>query len=241
MIEAMATPQIVDKTLSHDDRMFEGNMEHYFSCGESALNVIRQTHSIAGADAPKRILDYGAGAGRVTRWLKASFPKSEIQACDVSERDMDFLRSTFGIFAWAVAPDATRLNLAVTYDLIWVGSVITHLPESASKTLIEKLLAACNPGGLLVLSFHGEFALERQETTNFKYIDDYQWSQIKAAYLATGYGYADYKGQSDYGISVIDPRWLITFLRVLAIPKRIVLLSECAWDGHHDVLAIQRN
>jgi SAM-dependent methyltransferase len=240
MIEATPTRQTLDKTISHDDCMFQGNVEHYFSCGESAMNVIRLARLVAGADVPKRILDYGAGAGRVTRWLKASFPRSEIHACDIREQDMDFLRTYFGVCAWAVATDPTRLNLTVMYDLIWVGSVITHLPEMATKTLIEKLLAACNPGGLLVLSSHGEFAVERQETTNFRYIDNNPWSRIKAGYLATGYGYADYNGQSDYGISVIDPRWLLTFSKTLTTRKRVALLSERAWDAHHDVLAIQR-
>jgi len=231
---------MIDKTLSHDDQMFHGNIEHYFSCGESALKVIQLARSAAVAAEPRRILDYGAGAGRVTRWLKATFPKSEIHARDVREQDLDFLRTTFGVVAQAVAPDPTHLNLAETYDLIWVGSVITHLPEAATKILIEKLFASCEPGGLLVLSFHGAFAVERQETTGYKYNDDYGWSQIKVGYQASGYGYADYKGQSDYGISVIDPRWLITFVELMKIPKRIVLFSERAWDAHHDVLAIQR-
>jgi SAM-dependent methyltransferase len=240
MIEAVATRQTVHKTISHDDQTFRGNLEHYFSSGESALNIIRLALSLAGANEPKRILDYGAGAGRVTRWLKASFPRSEIHACDVREQDMDFVRSTFGVYGRAVASDPTSLNLTETYDLVWMGSVITHMPETATKTLIEKILAACNPGGLLVLSFHGAFAIEIQETTNFKYIGGDQWSRIKAGYLATGYGYADHRGQSDNGISLIDPRWLITFSKTLNIRNRIVLLSERAWDAHHDVLAIQR-
>jgi SAM-dependent methyltransferase len=229
----------VDKTLSSDD-VFRGNEEHYFACGESALTVIGAALDLAGIGTPKRILDFGAGAGRVTRWLKAAFPNSEIHACDIREQDMAFLRTAFGIEAWAVPPEPSHLIMPSHYDLIWVGSVITHLPEAATRTLVEKLLAACNPGALLVLSFHGKFAIENQETTDFKYIHGDGWCQIKSGYLKDGYGYADYERESGYGISVIDPRWLIALMSALPIKSQLVLLSERAWDKHHDVLSIQR-
>ena len=85
--------------------MFHGNVEHYFSCGESALSVILAAISLAGIETPKRILDFGAGAGRVSRWLKAEFPGSRIAGCDIREQDVTFLRSSLGIEAWAVSAD----------------------------------------------------------------------------------------------------------------------------------------
>ena len=220
--------------------MFHGNDEHYFTCGESALRVVSAALDLAEMEMPRRILDFGAGAGRVTRWFKARFPKSEIHACDIREQDIGFLRATLGVDAWVVPPEPTKLVLTSQYDLIWVGSVITHLPVASTQQLIEKLLLACNPNALIVLSFHGRYAINRHENTQFKYLHGTGWRKIKLGYLLTGYGYANYQGQSGYGISVITPQRMMRVVRALPIKSRLILLSERAWDGHHDVIAIQK-
>ena len=221
--------------------MFEGNPDHYFSCGESALRILLEAVSRAGMPIPAQILDFGAGAGRVTRWLKSAFPASSIACCDVRAEHMQFLRTQFGVDAWTVGTDIDALKIPGTYDLIWVGSVITHLSEAETRRLIDKLLSACNVGGLLVLSFHGPFAIERQrqQTTNSKYIHDDGWEEIERGYGATGYGYADYQRQKGYGISVCTPAWMTNVVNALP-GSRLVLMASRAWDGHHDVVAIQK-
>jgi SAM-dependent methyltransferase len=228
----------VDKTLSPDDGMFQGNAEHYFSCGKSALHVIQNAIGIAGAITPGHILDYGSGAGRVTRWMKAAYPTSSISACDVREQDVNFLRDAMGIKAWRVDP--SHFDIAPEqFDLIWVGSVITHLPEAGTRELIDNLLSTLRPNGLLVLSFHGQFAVDLHDNTAFKYIHDEGWQKIKRNYLADGYGYADYEGQDGYGISVCSPDWVTDLVNALSC-ARLVLISQRAWDNHHDVVAVQK-
>jgi len=232
-------PLNVDRTISPDDGMFAGNLDHYFSCGESALRILLEATELSGTETPARILDFGAGAGRVTRWLKAAFPASSISCCDTREGDMLFLHASYGAQTWTVGTDLDALDIPGQYDLIWVGSVITHLSETKTRKLISRLFSACDPGGLLVVSFHGQFAVERQEGTAFKYIDDDGWKDIKRGYSANGYGYADYKGQDGYGISVCTPAWMSDLVNALP-GSRLVLLKPCAWDHHHDVVAIQK-
>jgi SAM-dependent methyltransferase len=239
----------VDRRISPNDGMFAGNIEHYFACGESALRVLLEAIELAAALTPARILDYGAGAGRVTRWLRAAFPDAAISCCDLREGDMEFLRGLCGAETWPVGADIDALNIPGRYDLVWVGSVITHFSESKTKTLITRLLSACEPGGLVVLSFHGQFAVERHEGTPFKYIDDDGWQQIKHGYAERGYGYADYKPgwgadpalvrQYGYGVSVCTPEWMHSLVTGLA-GSRLVFVKPRSWDGHHDVVAIQR-
>lgn len=220
-------PSNVDRTISPDDGMFAGNLDHYFSCGESALRILLEATELSGTETPTRILDFGAGAGRVTRWLKAAFPDSSISCCDIREKDMVFLHALYGAETWTVGTDLDALEIPGQYNLIWVGSVITHLSETNTRKLIIRLLSACHPGGLLVLSFHGQFAVERQEGTEFKYIDDDGWKGIKRGYSANGYGYADYKGQDSYGLSVCTPAWMNAMVNALP-GSRLVLLKPCA-------------
>jgi SAM-dependent methyltransferase len=214
--------------------MFRGNIEHYFQCGVSALSIMQNVIGLAGLQ-PTTILDYGAGAGRVTRWLEAAFPDAEIHACDVQKEAVDFLRSTFNVKAWCVEADPSSLSFPSLYDVIWVGSVVTHLPEVHTRGLVSRLLKACRPNGILLLSFHGRAAFNRQESGEFSYIDDVSWARIKTEYLATGYGYADYPGFQEYGISVFSLAWACR----LVGEHRLFLLGEQLWDNHHDIIAIQ--
>ena len=236
-LEAMETPSQVNDVVAAHDAMFAGNLKHYLSCGRSALTVISAAIELAGLPPPASILDFGAGAGRVTRWLSATFGSACISACDLRAEDMDFLQQVFGVTAWVVDRDVRVLSVSGRYDLIWLGSVITHLSADNTLALMTKLAGCCTDGGLIIASFHGRRVIERQETSDYRYIGPEAWKLIKAGLSATGYGYADYTPNSGYGISVADPRWFLELSRSLGL--RLVMLGEQLWDGHHDVVAMQ--
>lgn len=224
--------------ISRDDGMYDGNSRHYLSCGASALNVILATLRLANVRDPIALLDFGAGAGRVTRWLRAAFPAAAIDACDLREQDCVFCRDRFNARTWTSGTEIASLHAPGTYDLIWLGSVITHLSSANAIALIDTILSWANPGGLIIASFHGRLALRRQNSGEFRYIHDMGWSEIKDSYEKVGYGYSDYAGQTGYGVSVTKPSWISGLLEHRA-HARLVVLTESAWDNHHDVVGIQ--
>lgn len=226
----------LDRTIFADDQMYRDNSDHYFSCGKSAADVLAAAARLTNV-TPETILDYGAGAGRVTRWLKMIFPAARIYACDVRADDMEFLRATFGAETWVVSPDVDTLDIPHCADLVWAGSVVTHLSRRDAAVLIAKLLSACNPGGLVAFSFHGSSVLSRGHAG---YIHKAAWARIKLGYYLTGYGYADYKGQKSYGISVCSPAWIVQLARSMS-DVQIKLLGERLWDDHHDVVVLAKS
>lgn len=230
--------RIVSTELSESDAMYHGNDRHYLSCGASAMNAILSAIHLANSPDPSAILDFGAGAGRVTRWLRAGFQQATIYAADIREQDMIFCQQTFGARTWISGLDIDGLSSPATYDLIWVGSVATHFSSARTVRMLSKLLAWTRPGGLVVMSFHGRYAFERQERGDFRYIDDAGWAVLKAEYEATGYGYADYEHQREYGISMTKPSWLARLIEGRS-DMDLVTLSERAWDDHHDIVAIR--
>jgi SAM-dependent methyltransferase len=237
----MHVPPIEDvrRELSQEDKMFEGDISHYLSVGASAIRIMRSAQELAGTVPPQKILDFGAGAGRVTRWMLATFPAAEIHACDVRDEDMLFLRETFRTKARVISPDLDLRMITDRYHLIWVGSVITHLPETGTRRLVHQLAQRLEPGGLLVVTFHGQRAIELGDSGSVNYIHDDAWQKIRAEYFSTGYGYADYKDQIGYGISVCQAPWILSLFNEMP-HSRLVLLSAGAWDNHHDVVAIQK-
>src|SRR4029453_405200 len=122
----------VNRHISPADQMLSGALdrEHYFDCGRSALECINKALLIASIPPKriKRILDLPCGHGRVLRHLKAAFPEAEIAACDLLRDGVDFCSSTFGATAIYSCDEPEAIPLKPeSFDLIWVGSLFTHL------------------------------------------------------------------------------------------------------------------
>ena len=235
----------IDTDIATSDAMYEdvaGGREHYFSVGSSALNIIVSVLALAGIESPKTILDFGCGAGRVTRWLRVAFPQSTISASDLRNDDLAFVSAKFGANTWVSGtdPDSMSMQQPLPFDLIWVGSVITHLEAVKTSSLIHKLFEWLTPGGLLITTFHGRKAVTIGNTRQYDYLGDRDlWDKVVAEYESAGYGYSDYLGVKGYGISLISHEWMIKLVNRVA-GSRIMLLGEALWDSHHDILALQK-
>lgn len=224
--------------ISANDAMYAGNRHHYFSCGASALTCVLHSLGMSDIEKPNRILDFGCGAGRVTRWLRAAFPDAIIHACDIREQDLDFVRQSCRAETWVSGIDIDALEPPNSYDVIWVGSVFTHLSAEVSTNLFDKLMKWLTPKGLLIFSVHGRFVLHRANMGDNIYGLGESWGKLLVAYENTGFGYADYPLQNGYGISVSKSEWWINLIEK-RIGMRLAFLSERAWDKHHDVIAVQ--
>ena len=194
---------------------------------------------LADAPDPNRILDFGAGAGRVTRWIRAAFPQAEIDVCDLRAPDMEFCAREFRANSWVSCTDFESVSAPGDYDLVWLGSVATHLPEEKVISLIDKTVSWCKHGALILITFHGRQALA-VHSAGFRYIATEQWSDIVDEYRAHGFGYADYPGESGYGISLAATSWVANVIEK-RLDVRLLTLAERVWDNHHDVLALQTN
>ena len=71
---------------------------------------------------------------------------------------MRFCRDQFRAETWVSGTDIAALSAPRRYDLIWVGSVLTHLSAPQARELIDKVLGWLNVGGLLVMSTIGRKA-----------------------------------------------------------------------------------
>jgi SAM-dependent methyltransferase len=223
--------------LHPNDKMFQGNHEHYLYVGATALNTINAHRGLIYASPPQSILDFGSGAGRVTRWLRAAFPTARLTASDLRLGDLRFCADTFGAESWMVETDIESLIPPNRFDLIWAGSVMTHLPEESTKQLLRKFCEWLGPGGTMTTSLHGRHWLKyyMNSDTRQRMHDP---PEIPSNYEASGYGYADYPQQAGYGLSIVTPTW--TASTAERIPDcRIVAFGEENW-GNHDILTLQK-
>ena len=220
------------------DSMYD-NPVHYLQCGASAYRVIAANVQLAEQADVAKILDFGAGAGRVARWLCAGFPHAEVTVTDLGEEYVRWCEQCLGTKGWVSDADIHALHAPDTYDVIWAGSVLTHLSAERSAELLKKFWQWTNVQGLVIATTHGRAALQLGDTGRIKYIDDYLWTGLKADYLRNGFGYCDYEAQKGYGISLTSLSWIVDFVETLP-NVRLVGLGENVWDWHQDVFAIQK-
>ena len=128
---------------SHPDRL-----EQYFLVGIEGLRLIpgrardrRQTPD------PKTILDLPCGYGRVLRLLRAAFPDAAITASDLDRGGVRFCEQTFGVEGAFSQRQLDDLSLGHTYELVWCGSLLTHLPEEDARAALRALVRHLAPGG----------------------------------------------------------------------------------------------
>lgn len=224
-----------ESRISPDDGMYKGDGNHYFRVGLSAVKCIDAAVTAAGNVHPKQILDLPCGHGRVLRLLVHRFPEAAITACDLDTDGVDFCTGTFGVSGVYSRPDLSALSLENQFDLIWCGSLVTHLDEPRIVALMKFFQRHLLPGGLLVFTAAGERVAEWMLSREFDYgIAKSAMPQITSRYREGGYAYTDYPYMPDYGISLTSPEWIRR--RIEQVGKlREVYFVQHGWDDHQDV------
>src|SRR5262249_1250156 len=122
------------------------------------------------------------------------------------------------------------------FDLIWVGSLFTHLPQDEMLRLLRYLRDQLRAPGLLIFTVHGPLVVnrlkERERTYN---LTEGAISEVLSAYNASGFGFASYQGQVNYGISIASSATIMNILSEVGMTP--VLYKAYGWAGHQDVYA----
>ena len=228
------------KDISPEDQMFDGNRDAYFAIGKSAMVAILPGLITSQKKNFSRILDFGCGYGRVGRHLRAFFKNAEIEFTDIKRDAIDFCAKTFRGNGFVSSTDFNDLKFTSKYDLIWVGSVFTHIDHERQKILFDKLFSALQPGGILVFTFHGRRCIEMKDSGKIAYIEEGRWNRIVNSYLSMGHGYERY-GREDLGDWGISMNTIESIIDLVTHRKnaRVVALSEAGWANHQDVIAVK--
>ena len=228
------------------DMMWNAKMpNHYFGVGLSNLHAIRQgvaaRAAFFGREPLRDILDFGCGCGRVTRFLRAAWPDARTWVTDLRKTDEAWVSKELGC---EVLP--TLMPAKDSFDLIFLGSVFTHLPEQRARDLLPALLAGLRAGGLLIFTTQGRSSYERLVHLDWEQARQHPWmsyrllppdvEKLVASYRHAGYGYVNYPGFSDYGVTVAPSQWYCDTVLELADVTQ-VMHWERGCDDHQDVLA----
>jgi SAM-dependent methyltransferase len=222
-----------------DQMHFGGNLDRYISVGADALRNVRAILNLCQAEEPKRILDLASGCGRVLRHFRYAYPAAHVVASDLMPHAVEFCENELGAKAHIGSANFTD-TFDEGFDLIWSGSLMTHLSEEKASLMLDMMLRSLSPGGLAIWTCHGRYTETLYRSGKWPYnISAERMEKLVSDFRDEKYGYCDYDHMKGYGISVTPLRWLAT--EISRHPSvRIVSLVERGWDNHQDVLAIQK-
>ena len=106
------------------------------------------------------ILDFGCGCGRVVRRL-ATLP-GDVHGSDFNAAAIAWCEQNLPFARFGDNDLAPPLRYgSESFDLVYALSVLTHLPVDLQHAWVEELSRVLRPGGLLLVTTHGERYLER--------------------------------------------------------------------------------
>lgn len=229
----------ISPVISPGETMFN---HWYDQVGQSTVRVILAAIAASQLDRVDKVMDLLCGHGRALRHLVAMFPGAQFTACDLDRAGVQFCAEEFGATPIVSEPDLAAVQFPDRYDIIWVGSLFTHVSKAQTAAWLAHLAGFLTDKGLIVATFHGRRSISLYDS--FPFIAADSWERILRDYEAIGYGYADYTRAENhdfiahsYGISVSRPETILGIAQ--AIPGvRVFSYVEAGWSDNQDVLVL---
>jgi CBS domain-containing protein/SAM-dependent methyltransferase len=188
----------VDWTIAPREKMYGGLRGPYVLAGTTAVMLIRRAMALAGVqNAPEAILDLPCGHGRVMRVLRAAFPDSTLIACDLDRDGVDFCAERFDAVPVYSDTDPARVRIEQPVDLIWVGSLLTHIDPARWNDFLDLFARVLRPGGILLLTTFDRPRLPILDAMNLP-----DPKQLLHERDERGVAFQSYVHDEDYGIAV---------------------------------------
>ncbi len=135
------------------------NPNHYMVSGLKAISeffgVFARYRDVRSVRA---LLDWGCGCGRVSQLIGKYHPDVALYGCDLDGEAVAWCRDNLpGRFSVAPATPPTAYGDELV-DAVLGYSVMSHLARDDQDRWLAELARLTAPGGILLLSVHGEFA-----------------------------------------------------------------------------------
>ncbi|MCP8899377.1 class I SAM-dependent methyltransferase [Gilvimarinus xylanilyticus] len=159
-------------TVHRNDQMLIHSLKHhcdanasvsqYYNVALQQFDTVRQILDFVyprTADSIK-FLDFACGYGRLSRLLSEYIPKKNLHVSEIQEEALRFVGEQFEIKTFPSAASPEDFSIDENYQVIWVASLFSHLPEHLFKHWLSKLYSLLTPDGILCFSVHDESLLQ---------------------------------------------------------------------------------
>ncbi len=169
--------------------------------------------------------------------------REEAVGAEALDRDaVDFCRTRFGAEGVYSQPDLRQLAFPAPFELVWCGSLLTHLSPERWPVALDSLIRWTREYGVIIFTTQGRCyasLLARGRTNVAENIDK---AALLAGFAATGFAYQRYfePELGDYGVTLASPEWLG---RALQRHPDVILRAylEEAWGMQDVVILYKKN
>jgi SAM-dependent methyltransferase len=130
----------------------------YFRAGisinDTALQIVKWRYG--SLDRVGSFLDFAAGYGRSTRFLAKHLTPERVWVAEIQPDALEFQSREFGVRTLLSETDPDEVEVDATHDVVFVCSLLTHMPERTFAPWVRRLWSFVAPGGMLIFSVHDE-------------------------------------------------------------------------------------
>jgi SAM-dependent methyltransferase len=146
-----------------EDIRWGHSIDDYLASGKSNVATMKRILESSGFSIKEgnRVLDFGCAAGRMIRWLDDAAKQCEIWGIDVSAEHILWCQQHLTPpFIFSTITTAPHVPFEDGYfDLIYAGSVFTHIADLADAWFLE-LKRITRPGGRLYITVHDQHTID---------------------------------------------------------------------------------
>lgn len=228
-----------------NDLMFSTDSPSYYrQVGYEAVGCVEEALSLTGKNLTdvNALLDFGSGFGRVTRVFAQKMPPSKISVFDVDFQGPAFCSSEFGVKLLHFNGDWNAVPFS-KYDVIWAGSVFTHLSLKYSKEMLQLLTTILASDGLLVFTTHGEIALKKLMNGDYGFHFSKYSKKVESEFASKGFSFVPYSYYQDKNVGMT---WITKENMVSLVDDafngelRLMKFKPGGWMNHQDVFMYYR-
>jgi SAM-dependent methyltransferase len=131
----------------------------YFRAGMVISDTLRDIARQWCPSGPGRLLDFACGYGRSLRFTIQDFGGDRVWGSEILPDAVAYIGDELGAHAVMSTKRPEELEVEGGFDVIFVSSLFSHLPERTFTPWLRALYQRLSPAGLLIFSVHDEVLL----------------------------------------------------------------------------------
>jgi SAM-dependent methyltransferase len=130
----------------------------YITSGAHMVKILKDIVEQTGRNfsSINAFLDFASGYGRLTRYMIELIKPGQIWISDIKQGAVDFQIQQFGVNGVLSSEDPRQFKLNGQFDLIFVGSLFSHLPDETFGKWLQRIYEMLSANGLLIFTVHDE-------------------------------------------------------------------------------------
>jgi len=155
VIEIHPADQMLNHSLFHH-RDANAAFSQYYNVGLQQFSAAQQVLELLFPQQREhlQLLDFACGYGRLLRFMSQYMPRSNLFASEIQTDALAYVKDTFKVQTIASHSDPDNFHPDTQFDVIWVASLFSHLPQQLFSAWLKRLTECLKPDGVLCFSVH---------------------------------------------------------------------------------------